>query len=476
MPFPLFANEAFLPIKYSDLYLFSSIAVIAMLAIIILFLFRKITDFKKTINDYLSTISTSNERNQKLGEKIRRQESQYLEIEKLADILELTNNAVIIADTNGNFEWVNKGFTKLYGYNLSDFIYKVGNNAISLSTNPNAIQEGIDQKRTVVYPSYRFDNKGNKIWLQVEFTPVIDKNGNIEKCIFIETDVHLFKVNETEMQQLREEVDQQLLMTKMQRNVMMSKNKMFTDSVNYAVRIQKAILPSEKTLNNHFKNDYFILYKPCEIVSGDFYWISEVYNKTIIAVADCTGHGVPGAFLSILGINFLNEIVSNNKQLKANEILNELRKTLIESLSQSDSNDKPNDGIDMTICIIDFENMKLEFAGANNPLYIIRDNKIDIFKGDRMPIGEHPKANLSFTNHEIELISGDLLYTFTDGFVDQFGWRSGKKYKHKPFRELLLGLTQIPIAGQKIILDNTIKNWKGQLDQVDDILVMGIKI
>jgi len=192
--------------------------------------------------------------------------------------------------------------------------------------------------------------------------------------------------------------------------------------------------------------------------------------------ADCTGHGVPGGFMSMLGIAFLNEIVNKSKELHSNEILNQLRQQVIHSLHQTGKSGEAQDGMDVSLYILNHEEKKLQFSGANNPLIIIRNDEIIEIKGDKMPIGIHTRADEPFTNHEIELFEGDVVYSFTDGYQDQFGGKRGKKFMSKNFKELLLKMHKKPMDKQKEILEKTLNEWQGSFERVDDILVMGVKI
>ncbi len=252
-----------------------------------------------------------------------------------------------------------------------------------------------------------------------------------------------------------------------------SKNQEISDSIHYASRIQSAILPPveyiAETLPSHF-----ILDKPRDIVSGDFYWLARKENRVIVAVADCTGHGVPGAFMSMLGVAFLNEIINQNDNLNANDILNKLRENVIKSLHQTGKAGEATDGMDIALCII--SNNKLQYAGANNPLYFIRDKNLTEIKADKMPISIHINDNVSFTNHELDIKEGDMIYLFTDGYVDQFGGEKGKKFKFNQFKKLLLDICDKHPEEQKNILDKTLIAWQGKFKQIDDILIMGIKI
>ncbi len=259
-------------------------------------------------------------------------------------------------------------------------------------------------------------------------------------------------------------------------NVLLAYQKrQITDSIEYASRIQTAILPPVDYIATVIP-DHFIFYKPRDIVSGDFYWITHKEGKTIVAVVDCTGHGVPGAFMSMLGFAFLNEIVNKETELRANEILNQLRDNVKLSLHQTGKENEAKDGMDIALCIIDPKENKLQYAGAYNPLYLIRNNELISLKADRMPIGIHILEKESFTNHEIDILKGDMIYIFTDGYIDQFGGPNTAKFKITPFKEMLISMRDKSMSEQKRILETEFDNWKGDKEQIDDVLVMGIKV
>ncbi len=248
------------------------------------------------------------------------------------------------------------------------------------------------------------------------------------------------------------------------------------DSIYYARRIQTAILPSFSLLDSKLKT-YFIFYLPKDIVSGDFYWMTDVDGLVMLAAVDCTGHGVPGAFMSIVGYNQLHNAVSVKKARKASDILNELNQGVINTLNENTSATSIKDGMDMTLCVFDFKKNKLDFAGANNPIILIRDNEPVKYKGDRFPIGAYVDDRpQTFTNNEIELKKGDMIYLFSDGYADQFGGPEGKKFFTRRFEELLFQIHAKPLEEQKEMLKTTLYDWMGNNGQVDDILVIGVKI
>ena len=248
-----------------------------------------------------------------------------------------------------------------------------------------------------------------------------------------------------------------------------------TDSIHYASRIQKALmLPSEeleKILPSHF-----ILNKPKDIVSGDYYWVSHKDDKLIIAVADCTGHGVPGAFMSIMGINFLNEIVNKSETIKANEILNELRDKLIKSLGQTGQKDEAKDGMEMALCVVDSKNRTLQYSGAFRPMYLLRKDELVMIKGDPMPIGIYNEKEVPFTNKELPFKDKDMIYLFTDGYVDQIGGLDRKTFKSIRFKALLNEIHSKPLDEQRSILREEHEIWRSGHEQIDDIMILGVRL
>ncbi len=280
-----------------------------------------------------------------------------------------------------------------------------------------------------------------------------------------------------EIQAQRDEIEDKNVLITEQRDIALKQKQEITDSIQYAQRIQEAVLPDKQMFVNDI-SDYFILFKPKDIVSGDFYWMTKADEKLIIVAADCTGHGVPGAFMSMLGVTFLNEIVNKDRVLQANEILNRLRNKVIESLHQK--NRETKDGMDIAVSIIDPSKNEFQYAGAYNPIYMIpagyENPEINKIAADRMPIGIHLKMDTDFTNHVIKYQKNDIIYMFSDGYMDQFGGEKGRKLKSKHFQELLVTIHKKPMPEQKELLDNFLAKWKGEREQLDDILVIGIKL
>ncbi|HAN00016.1 MAG TPA: hypothetical protein DCQ26_15555 [Marinilabiliales bacterium] len=279
-----------------------------------------------------------------------------------------------------------------------------------------------------------------------------------------------------EIEAQRDEIEAQRNHVIEQRDQIENQNKDIKASIQYASRIQRAVLPPLQNFDN-LLGETFIFFKPRDIVSGDFYYLNYKYNKIIVAAADCTGHGVPGAFMSLLGISILNQIVSLLPgNFNAASILNELRSELKKSLRQTGKSDEAKDGMDISLCVIDKENRQLDYAGAFNPMLLVRNGEVNTYKADKMPIGIFIKEDEPFTNNLIQTQSGDMLYLYSDGFQDQFGGADKRKFLPKNLKELLLEISVLPLEDQKNKLDAAFSQWKANLSQVDDVLVMGIKI
>ncbi len=252
--------------------------------------------------------------------------------------------------------------------------------------------------------------------------------------------------------------------------------KQVTDSIHYAKRIQEAILPPNN-LVKQILPESFVLYKPKDIVSGDFYWIDKKNQWCYFAAVDCTGHGVPGAFMSIVGYNLLKDILKNTDSIQPSIIMDKMNDGVANTLhTNTTSGKQTKDGMDMTLCALNYDTLELQFSGAFNPLYIIRGNELIQYKADKFPVGMFIGEKQNFTNHTIQLQKGDSIYIFSDGYADQFGGPKGKKFMAGNFRQLLSDVSKLPIERQKTMLNQTIEEWRGNLEQVDDILIIGVKV
>lgn len=249
-----------------------------------------------------------------------------------------------------------------------------------------------------------------------------------------------------------------------------------TDSIKYAKKIQEAILPPERIVKKLLPES-FILYRPKDIVSGDFYWLGEAQGKVFFAAVDCTGHGVPGAFMSIVGYNQLRQAIITTGGSDPASILDHLNRGVSETLHQNDKDSTSKDGMDIAICSLDYKTLELEYAGAFNPLYLLRDNEIIQTKADKFPIGSFLEGETpNFTNHKLQLQKGDQLYIFSDGYADQFGGPKGKKFMYRRFRELIVEHSTKSPDNQKQALQESLFDWMQDEEQVDDILVIGVRV
>ena len=266
-----------------------------------------------------------------------------------------------------------------------------------------------------------------------------------------------------------------------QKNEIQIKNIKFTDSITYAQRIQEAILPSQNLLKR-FLPEHFIFFKPCDIVSGDFYWFKKSKSCFYIAAADCTGHGVPGAFMSVLGLTMLDEIVKSKSFIPTNVVLNKLRNRLIRSLNQEDSHCSTRDGMDIALLKFDFENNILEYSGANIPLYLFKkdqqtgQHQLVVYRADPLPVGVHSGEKMKYKLNKIPLRKNETYYIFSDGYQSQFGGEKNSKFLTKRLRETLMAIQDESMENQKRILAETIVQWQGENEQIDDMLVIGIRI
>ncbi len=246
-----------------------------------------------------------------------------------------------------------------------------------------------------------------------------------------------------------------------------------TDSIRYAKRLQESILPPERRIKELLPES-FVFYRPKDIVSGDFYWFDRVGEKVVFAAVDCTGHGVPGAFMSLVGHNGLNQAVREHGLVRPSEVLRDLNRRAFEALHK-DRDQFVRDGMDMALCTLDPGDLMLEYSGANCPLYLVRNGQVLQYAPDKMPIGGFELQGKAFTDHRIQLQKGDVVYIFSDGYADQFGGPRGKKFLYRRFRELLVEIHGMPMERQKIMLLEALNQWKGAHEQVDDILVIGMR-
>jgi len=423
------------------------------------------------------------------------------ELKKLSIVAEKTDNAIMLMDAEGNILWINDSFTRIYNYTYEQFIKARGSNILQTSFNPKikeTLAKCLLEKKAVYYEALNVTLDNNEIWTQTTLTPIFDGQENIINLVTVDSDITKIKRAEGKI---------------------LEQNKNITDSIKYASRIQTAIITPVEQILTTFPES-FVFFKPKDIVSGDFYWFKElnIYEEKIyaLAVADCTGHGVPGAFVSLLGISFLNEIVSKlHKQgaLSASTVLEELRNKVIKSLNNDGKDEYQKDGMDIGFCLINPDKMTIQFAGAYTSLYVVHQadsnhtnahnvsqfvldfktkyldkrkfdeligkERLTEIHGTQAPIGIHAKKR-NFTEHTIRFRPTDTFYLFSDGYCDQIGGDRNRKFLQRRFKQLLLEMQCFDIQQQGAILHSILEMWmkpsSKHYEQVDDMLVIGFKI
>jgi serine phosphatase RsbU (regulator of sigma subunit) len=270
----------------------------------------------------------------------------------------------------------------------------------------------------------------------------------------------------------KDEIEKQRDLAAAQRDQIGYQKRHIEDSIMYAKRIQTALIPSLELFSD--KLEHFVLYKPLAIVSGDFYWVSTQSNPQVIISADCTGHGVPGAFMSMLGVTMLNEIINGKHILEPDQIIENLRQGIIKSLKQVAEEDSIKDGMDIAVCVVDFDKNILWYAGANSPMYHVRGGELTHYRADKMPVAIHYRME-PFTLHKIDLQKGDAFYIFSDGFADQFGGPNQKKFMSMQLRETLVTMSGVPMLQQGERLNKIFEEWRGDSPQIDDVTLIGVR-
>ncbi len=409
----------------------------------------------------LKNLELSNKQIAQQKEEIEVQQQHLMdtnaELEKLSIIARETDNGVRVMNESGEVIWINDGYSRMFGYNLYELQMKNGNPFGGKKADADfksLIDNWMGNKKPITYQSLNNKKSGEDIWVQTTLTPILNGEGNVDRMIAIDSDITRLKKAEEEIQ---------------------LKNDDITASIAYAKRIQEAMLTPFSVLKNRFENS-FCYYQPRDIVSGDFYWVTETNEHTIIVCADGTGHGVPGAFISVLGISFLNKVVTEKGFIKPATILNRLRLNIITHLNQNTEHRKTDDGMDMSVISIDKHSGHLEYAGAMNPLLVYRKGNFIELQPDRMPVGFFEFEERPFSTTNLTLEPEDQIFLYTDGYQDQFGGKSDAKMKSRRFREILAKTIGKGPEEQHKIIDDEFHKWKGKNRQVDDVLIMGIRV
>ncbi len=398
----------------------------------------------------------------------RKQRKLNIQLDQLSIVAKEIDNTVIITDGEGDIEWVNESYTNRSGLTLEQFKKKYDGNIFKNPPNDTVkakIEEAITTKKSVEFYLSAVTSTVN-VALKTTLTPKVNKDGEIEKFIFIDTDI-------SELVEAEKEITSQ-------RDTLQNIYTQLTESIDYAQRIQEAILPHSTKISKFFK-EYYLLYQPKDVVSGDFYFLEETDKFIYFAGADCTGHGVPGALMSVICHNLLENAVHRGFENTA-EILKELNNQIIKKLRQgSESEENIKDGLDIALCRISKEDdgkatRKVQFSGAHSALYIIHNGDFKEVKPDRVHLGLPLKTEDSITSHELIVEAGSELILFSDGFPDQKGGELNKKYFYQPFRELLIKTAKLSPDQKVNFLSQNFKEWKGTNSQADDVFVWGLKI
>lgn len=462
----------------SNIITITAIFVVIVL-ILLLLVIRAFTKNKKITKQLRQKNTEIELQKDELKKQALQLEEYNKELEKLSLVASKTDNSVIIMDKKGHFEWINSGFTRMYGYTLQLLIQENGNSLLDVGDTEKKrriLNECLTNKKTVTYQAKNKTRVGDEIWVQTSLTPVINENDEITKLIAIESNITKIKEQEYEIKQKNDELTMQKAELETQKELLEEINKQVRDSINYAQTIQNAILPLEKDVSAFF--NHFLVFLPRDIVSGDFYWFANPKPGTFyFAAVDCTGHGVPGSFMSLISLRMLEEAVIFRQIWEPGKILTQLNNAILKSLSQKDTNNR--DGMDLALIKVDkLQNNKfnITFSGAKRPLIYYDKTDLNIIKGNRRSIGGityHP--NFDFTQEELEMEKGDILYLTTDGIIDQNN-KLRKRFGSQRFWETLLKIKDLPLDEQKIEIIKRIEEFKGDEMQRDDITVWGIQL
>lgn len=379
-------------------------------------------------------------------------------------ILENLNTLIVVVNSEGKIDYVSPSVQRMLGFEPRQLLGEGWWNLTRRDENERArVKEHVNtlirQSPDIVPAAFEralITSKGETKWILWNHT-----RGPESSLISIGYEITDRKLAEQKLQQKNRELQ--------------SRNSEMLASIQYAKRIQDAVLPDAQGLKNFFE-DAFVYFKPRDVVSGDFYWYYARGNKVFVAAMDCTGHGVPGALMSVIANGLVRDVVIKRGLEEPDEILYAIDKEMEAALSRQDGSNAAPDGMDIALCVFDKEKRILSFAGAFRPLLRVRNNEITEFRGSRYPIGFYPEINKIFEKQEIPYESGDAFYMFSDGYIDQFGGERGKKLNRKRFTELLLQVQSMNLEEQESFLDYALNNWKQEEEQTDDVLVIGVKV
>ena len=407
------------------------------------------------------------------------------ELEKLSLVARVTENAVIIVQPNGVIEWINDGFKSLYGYDLEEIKLLLGDNIFHKESQYNIKDVLIDciLKKKTISKVFSFETKYAKIiWIKSSLTPIYDEFGDLYKVIIIESDITNIKQAEQEIVYQRNEIQHQWERMKIQKEeienqiaIVTNQKKGIVDSILYARRIQNAIFP-QKAFIKSILEDVFVLHRPKDIVSGDFFWIKEKNNKIVIAVGDASMQGVPGALLSLLGILFVDSIVENAKKDTASEYIDQLNQSVYNAINTSDDFSISTNGLDVSVVVYDKMTQKIQFTGAKQAISIVRNGELFVLQGDQKELGKEAGRNIGFNEQEFQAQVGDMLYLYSDGYQKQFFVDPFVNNRFAEFNKLLTEISSLDLEEQKKALNYKLRHFYRGVAQIDDALVIGLKL
>ena len=425
-----------------------------------------------------------NRQKQEIDKQAEQLEGINKELEKLSIVAGKTQNAIVIMDRNGYFEWVNAGFTRFFGYTLQLLRNERDENIVNVSGNKsirNILFKCVSNKQTIVFESDSHTRSGKKIATQTTLTPILNERGDVTQLVAIYSDINKLKEQEAAIRSQNEELLQQKNTLEQQKNQIEEQTKSIKKGIDYAQTIQQTILPPNELIQKYF--DCFVLFRPKDIVSGDFYWFSTAqdgdHNYQFVGDFDCTGHGVPGAFMSLIGNRVLNEVINVRNTYSPRDIMDALNLGIIKALKQEQSTN--NDGMDTCLCRVEQlsdHDYKIVFCGAKRPLYYLPADGQEVIqlKGDRKSIGgtQKKRGNIQFTDQEIILHSGDTMYLCSDGISDQCD-HERKKFGSDRFVNMMIEYRNEPMERQGDLFSKELDDFRGNEEQRDDISVIGIK-
>lgn len=400
------------------------------------------------------------------------------ELQKLSLIASKTDNLIYIFKPNGELDWFNSSFDFVVGMSYETYKHSPPINIIDISLNKNikhVLQTCLREKVMTAYESIYHSPENIEMWFHTTLTPILNEDDQVTLFIAIDTNITKQKQYETMLNEQKQDAEKQKQIAIKHKEEAEEQQKEMTDSIRYAKRIQSAIIPKVRQIQRDFP-DSFILFLPKDIVSGDFYWYHRIGDKYFIAAVDCTGHGVPGAFMSIIGNYLLNSIIIHNNIEDPAEILKHLNRKIKIAL-QADQRSENSDGMDISIAVIDKKENTLNYAAALRPMFLFSNNDFIEAKGDKIPITSSISDIVlsSFKTQHYTFNPGDMFYLFSDGIIDQFGGDKDKKFLTKRFKQLLFNIKDMPMKQQKEHIKKAFDDWKGINKQVDDVLVMGVK-